>query len=98
MRKNLKKTKEYKFIKKINFLNFIISAIGEMLSFVDRYIKYRIGMAWADSGRGLTIFERYPTDRVRGEFPNKTNKWLPFEQFFPFPDGILYLDVLPKDS
>ena len=31
-------------------------------------------MAWADSGYGLTIFERYPTDRIRGEFPNLKNK------------------------
>ena len=50
-------------------------------------------MAWADAGFGLTIFERYPTDRVRGEFPNIKYKFLPFEQFFPFPDGMLYLDA-----
>ena len=55
-------------------------------------------MAWADAGYGLTIFERYPTDRVRGEFPNMNNKFLPFEQFFPFPDGMVYLDVLESDS
>ena len=55
-------------------------------------------MAWADAGYGLTIFERYPTDRIRGEFPNTNNKLLPLEQFFPFPDGIIYLDVLPQDS
>ena len=55
-------------------------------------------MAWADAGMGLTIFERYPTDRIRGEFPNKKFKFLPLEQFFPFPDGIVYLDVSPKNS
>ena len=55
-------------------------------------------MAWADTGNGLTIFERYPTDRIRGEFPNQKNKWLPLEQFFPLPDGFIYLDVLPKES
>ena len=55
-------------------------------------------MAWADSGMGLNVFERYPTDRIRGEFPNNEKKFLPFEQFFPFPDGIIYLDVLPKDT
>ena len=54
-------------------------------------------MAWADAGYGITIFERYPTDRIRGEFPNKKNKLLPLEQFFPFPDGMIYLDVMPKD-
>ena len=55
-------------------------------------------MAWADSGLGVTIFERYPTDRVRGEFPNEKSRLLPFEQFFPFPDGIVYLDALPQVS
>ena len=54
-------------------------------------------MAWADAGKGLTIFERYPTDRIRGEFPNE-NKMLPLEQFFPMPDGIIYLDVSPIAS
>ena len=38
-------------------------------------------------GLGLTVFERYPTDRVRGEFPNKNYKFLPLEQYFPFPDA-----------
>ena len=55
-------------------------------------------MAWADAGYGLTIFERYPTDRIRGEFPNIKNKLIPLEQFFPLPDGLIYLDVFPKDS
>ena len=53
-------------------------------------------MAFADSGYGLTIFERYITDKIRGEFPNKDNKFLPLEQFFPFPDGFFYLDVKPE--
>ena len=75
-----------------------ISFVGELLDLFDKYVKYKIGMAWADAGYGLTIFERYPTDRIRGEFPNKKNKLLPFEQFFPLPDGIVYLDVSPKDS
>ena len=55
-------------------------------------------MAFADSGYGITIFERYITDKLRGEFPNKKNKFLPLEQFFPFPDGIFYLDVRPEIS
>ena len=98
IRKILKKIKKFRVIKKIYIFNFIISSFGELLDLFDRYVRYRIGMAWADSGSGLTIFERYPTDRVRGEFPNKKNKLLPLEQFFPLPDGFLYLDVLPKDS
>ena len=52
-------------------------------------------MAYADSGYGITIFERYITDKLR-EFPNKKNKLLPLEQFFPLPDGFFYLDVKPE--
>ena len=97
-RKILKNIKKFNIVQKVYFFNFIISASGEILGLFDRYVRYRIGMAWADSGNGLTIFERYPTDRVRGEFPNKKNKLLPLEQFFPLPDGFVYLDVLPKES
>lgn len=94
----IKKINQKLFSNKINFLNFFFAIIGETLILFDKYIKYRIGMAWSDSGMGLTVFERYPTDRIRGEFPNEKFKFLPLEQFFPFPDGIAYLDVLPKDS
>lgn len=97
-RKILKKLKRLTGIKKNLFLNTLVSFIGEFLDIFDKYIKYKIGMAWADAGYGITIFERYPTDRIRGEFPNKKNKLLPLEQFFPFPDGMIYLDVIPKDS
>ena len=72
--------------------------MGELIDIADKYLKYKIGMAWADAGYGLTIFERYPTDRIRGEFPNIKNKLIPLEQFFPLPDGLIYLDVFPKDS
>jgi thymidylate kinase len=97
IRKKLKKLKNATLINFLFLKKFIIY-FGEFLDLFDRYIKYRIGIAWADSGHGLTIFERYPTDRIRGEFPNFKNKILPLEQFFPFPDGIIYLDVLPKHS
>ena len=33
---------------------------------------------------------------MRGEFPNKKNKFLPLEQFFPLPDGFFYLDIRPE--
>ena len=98
LRNILKKIKEFSLIKNLNFLNLAFSFIGEFLDYVDKYIKYRIGMAWADSGYGITIFERYPTDRIRGEFPNLKNKLFPLEQYFPFPDGLIYLDVLPEVS
>lgn len=98
IREKIKKILKYNIIKKNYFLKLIISYIGEFCDLIDKYFKYKIGMAWADSGYGLTIFERYPTDRIRGEFPNKQSKIFPLEQFFPFPDGMVYLDVIAKDS
>lgn len=97
LRKILIKIKKEKKFKKLFFLKMILY-VGELLDFFDTYIKYRIGIAWADSGKGLTIFERYPTDRIRGEFPNNKNKFFPLEQYFPMPDGIIYLDVSPKNT
>ena len=97
-RKILKKIASITFVHRIYYLKMAFLFLGEILDFLDKYAKYRIGMAWADAGYGLTVFERYPTDRVRGEFPNTKNKYFPLEQFFPFPDGMVYLDVLPKDS
>ena len=98
LREKIKKILKYNIIKRNNFFKLIISYIGEFCGLIDKYFKYKIGMAWADSGYGLTIFERYPTDRIRGEFPNRQSKIFPLEQFFPFPDGMVYLDVIAKDS
>lgn len=97
-RKTLKKTIKFSMISKIYPLKFLLSLVGQSLDLLDRYFKYKVGMAWADSGYGITIFERYITDKIRGEFPNKKNKFLPLEQFFPFPDGFAYLDILPEIS
>jgi len=94
----LKMLNSLNFFKKIIFFRIFVSFVGEVIDLFDKYIKYRVGMAWADAGFGLTIFERYPTDRVRGEFPHIKYKFLPFEQFFPFPDGMVYLDVSPSDT
>ena len=96
--KFLKKLLNFKLIRKIYLFKIIILFLGQLSNLFDQYIKYRIGMAFADSGYGITIFERYITDKLRGEFPNKKNKFLPLEQFFPFPDGIFYLDVTPEIS
>ena len=93
----LGKIKKIKFFQKNSLLNLPIYLLGEFLIILDKFVRYKIGMAWADAGKGLTIFERYPTDRIRGEFPNE-NKMLPLEQFFPMPDGIIYLDVSPIAS
>lgn len=98
LRAILKKINQFSIIKNIFFLKIIVSSLGEVLDLFDKYFKYKVGMAWADAGKGITIFERYPTDRVRGEFPSIKNRFMPLEQFFPFPDGMVYLDVLPKNS
>jgi hypothetical protein len=98
IRNFLKRINKLPFVKNIFYFKLTVSFFGELFDLFDKYVKYRIGMAWADAGYGLTIFERYTTDRLRGEFPNSKNKLLPLEQFFPFPDGIIYLDVLPSVS
>jgi len=98
LRNLLKKILKFSFVNKIYPLKIFFLLTGQSLDFLDRYIKYKVGMAWADAGYGITIFERYVTDKLRGEFPNKKNKFLPLEQFFPLPDGFIYLDVLPEVS
>ena len=72
--------------------------IGEIGDFIDRWVRYKIGMAWANAGFGFTIFERFPTDRLRGEFPGPKWSLFPIEQFFPMPDLIILLDVDEYDS
>ena len=94
--KYIRKILNFSVIKNISLLKIIFSFLGQTIDLFDQYIKYKIGMAYADSGFGITIFERYITDKLRGEFPNKKNKFLPLEQFFPLPDGFFYLDVRPE--
>lgn len=96
MNKSFKKILSISLVNKVKFLKFIFSFMGQSFDLFDQFVKYRIGMAFCDSGHGVTIFERYITDKIRGEFPNKDNKFLPLEQFFPFPDGFFYLDVKPE--
>ena len=80
----LRKIIEIPLIKNISLFRKFFSFIGQSIDIFDLYIKYRIGMAYADSGYGITIFERYVTDKLRGEFPNVKNKFLPLEQFFHY--------------
>ena len=94
--KFIRKILEFSVIKNISLFKKIFLFIGQIVDIFDQYIKYKIGMAYADSGYGITIFERYITDKLRGEFPNKKNKFLPLEQFFPLPDGFFYLDIRPE--
>ena len=72
--------------------------IGEIGDFLDKWFRYQIGMAWANAGFGFVIFERYPTDRLRGEYPGPKWSLFPIEQYFPMPDIIALLDVNEDDS
>ena len=94
----LRKLISFKIIKMIYLLKFLFSFFGQFIDILDKLLRYKIGVAFADAGHGITIFERYITDKLRGEFPNGKNKFLPLEQFFPLPDGIIYLDVKPETS
>ena len=94
--KFIRKILKFSVIKNILIFKKIFLFLGQAIDIFDQYIKYKIGMAYADSGYGITIFERYITDKLRGEFPNKNNKFLPLEQFFPLPDGFFYLDIKPE--
>jgi len=92
------KNKNSKKIKKNIPYIWILSWIGEIGDFIDRWVRYKIGMAWANAGFGFTIFERFPTDRLRGEFPGPKWSLFPIEQYFPMPDLIILLDVDEHDS
>lgn len=76
----------------------LASWIIEAGDFVDRYMRFKLGKGWADAGLGLVLLERYPTDRLRGEYPGPAGSLLPLEQFFPMPDVIVLLDVSPEGS
>ncbi len=72
--------------------------VGEIGDFLDRWYRYQVGMAWANAGFGFVMFERYPTDRLRGEYPGPKWSLFPVEQYFPMPDLIILLDVDEDDS
>jgi len=98
LRKKVKRLLGINFIVKFRIFNWLLRRFVGSIDILDKLVKYKVGMAWADAGLGITIFERYVTDRIRGEFPNARYWWLPIEQFFPLPDGFVYLDVQPELS
>lgn len=81
-----------------NLLDFIPFWLLETFDFFDRLIRFYFFKLWAKAGLGLVIFERYVTDRLRGEYPGPAYSLFPLEQFFPEPDHFIYFDVLPEDS
>jgi len=72
--------------------------IREFGDFFDRYVRYKIGQMWANAGLGVVLFERYSTDRLRGEYPGPARSLFPLEKYLPFPEKFMHFDVLPKDS
>jgi len=77
---------------------WFLAWVGEIGDFLDRWFRYQVGMAWANAGFGFVLFERYPTDRLRGEYPGPRWSLFPIEQYFPMPDVVVLLDVKEKDS
>jgi len=92
----IKRKKENRKI--IRFIVWTLGWIGEIGDFIDRWYRYKMGMAWANAGFGFVLFERYPTDRLRGEYPGPKWSLFPLEQFIPMPDVIVLLDVTEEDS
>jgi GTPase SAR1 family protein len=92
-RKLLNKISSWKNQRKHRFFCWVFGWIGELGDFFDRWIKYKIGMGWANAGYGFVLFERYPTDRLRGEYLGPSFSLYPLEKFFPMPDLIVLLDV-----
>jgi len=94
MRKRLlNKITSLKNLKKHRFICWVFGWIGELGDFFDRWIKYKIGMGWVNAGYGFVLFERYPTDRLRGEYEGPSFSLYPLEKFFPMPDLTILLDV-----
>jgi hypothetical protein len=80
------------------FLNWIFKWLGEVSDYMDRWVKYKVGQSYAKSGFGPILFERYPTDRLRGEYPGPRLSLFPLEQFFPMPGLVVLLDVEEEKS
>ena len=57
----LKKINKNLIVRNLIFIKTPIAILAELLIIFDKFVKYKIGMAWADSGLGVTIFERYPS-------------------------------------
>jgi len=71
----------------------------ECIDFADRFVRFGVCWLWVRADFGPVLFERYPTDRIRGELDENTkDSWFPLEKFFPQPNGYLYFDVKPGDS
>ena len=64
--------------------------MGEFCDYIDKYFKYKIG-------KDQVMELQFLRDILQRKFQILKVKFY-IEQFFPFPDGIVYLDVLEKNS
>jgi thymidylate kinase len=63
------------------------------VDYFDRLVRFRLGLLWARCGLGPVFFDRYVTDRLRGEYRRDNFRLHPLEQFFPMPDSFIFFDV-----
>ena len=70
-----------------------VNWILEVVDFFDRLVRFRLGLLWARCGLGPVFFDRYVTDRLRGEYCRGNFRLHPLEQFFPMPDSFIFFDV-----
>lgn len=75
------------------FLSGPANWILEVVDYFDRLVRFRLGLLWARCGLGPVFFDRYVTDRLRGEYCRDNFRLHPLEQFFPMPDSFIFFDV-----
>lgn len=73
-----------------SFISFVLKWIVDFGDYIDRFYRYVLGRAWANSGYGTVLFERYPTDRLIGTMVRPVFR---LEKYFPKPDLLIHLDV-----
>jgi len=80
------------------FLWSIARKIFEIFDYIDRLYRYYLVKFYCNSGYCTGFFERYVTDRLRGEFTGIHGDQVPIEAHFPMPDGFVLLDVSERES
>jgi thymidylate kinase len=82
-----------RIISVFGFLSGPANWILEVVDYFDRLVRFRLGLLWARCGLGPVFFDRYVTDRLRGEYRRDNFRLHPLEQFFPMPDSFIFFDV-----
>ena len=85
--------KNQREISDFGFLSGPANWILEVVDYFDRLVRFGLGLLWARCGLGPVFFDRYVTDRLRGEYCRDNFRLHPLEQFFPMPDSFIFFDV-----